>query len=89
MDIFQLSQTCRTYECCTDCPIRKGCAIRERFYDEQFSQHLLESVAIANSVCMSFGLSDMEIMTVQSMYLHQMNQKQKNELELHPTYSIE
>ena len=83
-------QICFSQEYCTDCPLRKECAIREFFYsDKEYNNYKEQTCKMTASVAESLGVPKSFIPFGLNCGLRMMDKRRAKELEIHPTYSPE
>lgn len=88
MDLLILASTCKQNKYCTNCPIRKDCPIRPKFYSKTtYNENIVTANARATQLWLSMGGSLSSAAAMLNEYCREMDTKRETELKLHPTYS--
>lgn len=84
------SEVCSNQEYCTNCTIRKDCAIRRTFYSEEYFKWRKESYDLIISTASKLFLAHSSaIISGTLLTLQQMDKRRDKEMELYPEFSPE
>lgn len=85
-----MGQICFAHEYCTDCPIRKECTVRPLFYSEEaYQKYRKETLEKTSFIAKAMGFPDSFISFGLNMGITMMDNRRKQELKIHPSYSKE
>lgn len=80
---------CFMQKTCDNCPIRKDCVLRQKFYSEDFSEYLDEIFNARKEKNLKKGVSVLEAELLEDMARIFIETKCDKEKLLHPTYTTE
>ena len=80
---------CFSQESCENCPIRKECGLRKKFYSEDFSEYLDEIFNTRKEENLKNGVSVLEAELLEDMARIIIETKCNREKLSHPTYTTE
>lgn len=77
---------CFEQSSCNNCPIRKECILRERFYAEGFEEYLENIFTKRKEENLRAGRTLLEAEIFQDIAKELINLKREKEILMHPTY---
>lgn len=83
-------QICFIHEYCTDCPIRKECAVRPIFYsDKDYELYRQQTLMYSSIIAKRLKFPNAFIPAGLNIGLQMMDKRRAKEIKEHPTYSPE
>lgn len=90
-NIINTAMACQKNEYCTNCPVRKGCFIREYFYcsTEEYVERCKQVNIQVMATAISMGYSPERAISECAEVSNEISKKRDREIKEHPTYSYE